>query len=202
MLRRAQQLAGSATAVQGALALGRSRRNRPDLALLEMVTDGGKQRRLLVDSLARTDPMGGETGRRHLEIRVYAPLSRPMLVFDDRYAVLALDQAQWSAGALLLRAPLAGTCSELFELQWSAARPLTAEPPRPKTLSGRQRDVVNLLLQGATDHQVAARLGVSSRTVRNVVSQLQRRFGTTSRMALGFRLARLATTPHRDDRPA
>ncbi len=189
VLRRVQQLACSVTSVDGALAGRGSRRGHADLPLLDVLAGAGKQRRLLVGpQLTHADSMAEKAIARQLEVRVYGQPLRPMLVFDDRYAVLSLDRADWDGGALVLRAPLAGSCGELFEFKWSAARRPTAESVR-EGLSGRQLDVIRLLLQGATDQQVAERIGVSSRTVRNVVAQLQQRFGTTSRMALGFRLA-------------
>ncbi|MBM7863479.1 helix-turn-helix domain-containing protein [Lentzea nigeriaca] len=51
-------------------------------------------------------------------------------------------------------------------------------------------EVIGLLPDGATDHRVATRLGMSSGSVRPVVVHLQQRFGTRSRMALGCQLAR------------
>jgi DNA-binding NarL/FixJ family response regulator len=113
-----------------------------------------------------------------------------MLVFDDRTAVLPLDASDLNAGAMLLRSPLAVTYGELFELMWADTRTADGSPAETG-LSSRETKVIGLLLDGATDHQVAARLGMSSRTVRSVVAQLQQRYGTRSRMALGFQLARV-----------
>ena len=98
----------------------------------------------------------------------------------------------------MLWAPLASPYDQLFEFLWSEAHPLGRRPGRPDGLNIRELEVVHLLVHGATDHQVASRLGVSSRTVRNVVSELHRRFGTSSRMALGFRLACQARARRRD----
>jgi DNA-binding NarL/FixJ family response regulator len=58
-------------------------------------------------------------------------------------------------------------------------------------LTSRETEFIGLLLDGATDHQVATRLGTSSRTVRAVLADLQQRHGTRSRMAPGFQLARV-----------
>ncbi|WP_158880518.1 helix-turn-helix transcriptional regulator [Amycolatopsis anabasis] len=166
------------------------RQSGHDLTLLELLSVAGKQRRLLVDTqLARSEVIMNRANARRIDVRVYGRSLRRMFVFDGRCAVVPVDQVDWAAGALLLRAPLAGPCGELFDFQWAASRPLTIDSDCCPGLSGRQLEVIYLLLQGATDHQVAHQIGVSSRTVRSVVSQLQRRFGTTSRMALGFQLA-------------
>lgn len=107
----------------------------------------------------------------------------------DRSAVLPLAADDLNAGAMLLHSPLATAYGELFELMWSDARTPDGAPGE-SGLSSRETKVIGLLLDGATDHQIAARLGMSSRTVRAVVAQLQQRYGTRSRMALGFQLAR------------
>jgi len=190
--RRLDQFAFAAGSAQSILT---SRGCRPghDPTLLELLATAGEQRRLLVDPrLARDPQIIDKATRRQVDIRVHSGSLRQMLVFDDRYAVVPLDQTDLSTGALLLRAPLAALCDQLFEFLWAEAHPLgaaPAEPGRSDGMTARELEVVHLLVHGATDHQVANRLNVSSRTVRNVVADLHRRFGTTSRMALGFRLA-------------
>lgn len=186
-VRRLHQLAATASTVQSALA----GRGAHDSSWLDLLASAGEHRRLLVDpQQARRQEIADLASGRQLSVRVYWGPLRRMVVFDDRYAVVPLDQNDLSVGALLLRPPLTALCGQLFELLWSVARPLDEQPRHSHGLTGRELEVVQLLVQGATDHQVAHRLGVSSRTVRNIVSELQRKFGTTSRMALGYRLAR------------
>ena len=157
-----------------------------DNALLHLVTETVERGRLLL-----TPALAGHVrSSHHVPIRVLTKPARCMLVFDDRSAVLPLDAGDLNVGAMLLRSPLASTYGELFELMWSDARSPDGTPGETG-LSSRETQVIGLLLDGATDHQVAARLGMSSRTVRSVVAQLQQRYGTRSRMALGFQLARL-----------
>ena len=156
-----------------------------DSALLGLVTDTAERGRLLLDPVMA----GHVTSSHHLPIRVLARPARCMLVFDDRNAVLPLAADDLNVGAMLLRSPLTIAYGDLFELMWSDARS-PDDAPADAGLSSRETKVIGLLLDGATDHQVAARLGMSSRTVRSVVAQLQQRYGTRSRMALGFQLAR------------
>ncbi|WP_142000909.1 helix-turn-helix transcriptional regulator [Amycolatopsis cihanbeyliensis] len=195
MLHRLRRLACRATSVDAALSGHGVRLPSHDSSLLELLAVAGRRRRLLVDTqFARSELMAGDAVTRPRRVRVHEHSLRRMLIFDDRCAILPLDQAGWDAGAVLLRAPLAGPCGQLFDFLWSEARPLTDDLRCDAGLSDRQLEVVYLLLQGATDQQVADRIGVSSRTVRSMVSTLQRRFGTSSRMALGFRLARAVTS--------
>ncbi|SER65099.1 regulatory protein, luxR family [Lentzea xinjiangensis] len=162
-----------------------SSRGGLDSALLDLATATERGRLLLDPTVAR------HLGPRHrMSVRVLAKPSRCMLVFDDRSAVLPLAADDLNVGAMLLRNPLATTYGDLFELMWSDARAPQGGPDETG-LSSREAEIVELLLEGATDHQVAARLGMSSRTVRAVVAQLQQRYGTRSRMALGFQLARV-----------
>jgi DNA-binding CsgD family transcriptional regulator len=184
VLRRLEQLGCAATSVQCILT---GRGWRPPV--LELLATAGEQRRLLIDASLATEPLVLEKAARQLDVRVHGGALRHLFAFDDRYAVLPIDQTDLGTGALLLRTPFATPYTQLFELLWAEAQPISHDAPHYDGLTARELEVVHLLVRGATDHQVAHRLGVSSRTVRNVVSELHRRFGTTSRMALGFQLA-------------
>lgn len=71
-------------------------------------------------------------------------------------------------------------------------RPATAAPspatvfeqPRLGMLSPREREVLALLIQGWTDAQIAASLGISCRTAAAHVSHILTKFGVTSRAAI------------------
>ena len=168
-----------------------SSRGGIDTALLGLMTTAAERGRLLLDPpLARHAETIERVARHHVDIRVHTQPARHMLLFDDRSAVLPLDGSDLNSGALLLRCPLATPYGQLFELMWADAETLSESAAQPDGLTSREAEIIGLLLNGATDHQVAARLGMSSRTVRAVVAHLQQRFGTRSRMALGFQLAR------------
>ena len=59
------------------------------------------------------------------------------------------------------------------------------------TLSERERELVSLLSQGHTDQEAAKRLGVSPRSVTNLVRGLMDRFGVDNRFQLGLALGLL-----------
>ncbi|CAM00124.1 regulatory LuxR family protein [Saccharopolyspora erythraea NRRL 2338] len=123
-----------------------------------------------------------------VEVRIStAPLHR-VVVFDDRFALLPFDLTHLGRGAYLFENAPAAPHRSLFDLHWDNAR--EPETPAQPGLSGRELEVARLLIDGATDAEVADRLHVSARTVRTAVARLQQRYGTSSRMALGFHLAR------------
>lgn len=68
-------------------------------------------------------------------------------------------------------------------------------PPQPSfaasleaQLAPRQRQVLELLLEGLADKEIAERLGISRHTVNQYTKQIYRRFGVTSRAVLTARL--------------
>ncbi|MFI0960799.1 helix-turn-helix transcriptional regulator [Streptomyces sp. NPDC021080] len=68
-------------------------------------------------------------------------------------------------------------------------------------LDERQRKLVALLLAGHTDASAAGRLGVSPRTVTNILRSLMDRLGVDNRFQLGVALGSRMRTPDRTNRP-
>jgi DNA-binding CsgD family transcriptional regulator len=192
VLRRVDHIAATATSVRCVLSGGgRPCVHDPIVLLLELIAGAGERRQLLIDpQLIRHPAIADMVARLRPDIRVRPTSLQDVLVFNDCCAVLPLDSYYLNAGVVVLRGPLVVPYGQLFELMWSDASRPDAENLRYDGLSCRQLEVIELLLDGATDDQVATRLGMSSRTVRAVVAQLQEHFGTRSRMALGFQLAR------------
>ncbi|GAA4927420.1 response regulator transcription factor [Actinoplanes utahensis] len=56
--------------------------------------------------------------------------------------------------------------------------------PDNDILTERQRDVLRLLCEGATDHQIAARVSASKRTVQREIVELRAHFSAGSRTEL------------------
>ena len=91
---------------------------------------------------------------------------------------------------------------------WSHPRP--GDPAEPVagarlSLDERQRRLVSLLLAGHTDSSAASRLGVSPRTVTNILRLLMDRLGVQNRFQLGVALGNgmrpLGRTPGRPGTP-
>ena len=117
----------------------------------------------------------------------------------DRLVMLALpqraNQPAWGAEAerlvsLVLRAVAPLVDREMFDSLESdpnapSAAPAAAPPPgailAEKDLSGRQTDVLHLLLRGMSEKEVARELGVSTHTVHTHVKKLYAEFDVSSR---------------------
>ncbi|MFJ3234643.1 helix-turn-helix transcriptional regulator [Streptomyces sp. NPDC086787] len=84
-------------------------------------------------------------------------------------------------------------------------QPKTSQPCSPPphlTLDERQHRLISLLLDGHTDVSAAQRLGVSPRTVTNILRSLMNRLGVDNRFQLGVALGthlRTGNGPVADD---
>jgi DNA-binding NarL/FixJ family response regulator len=92
-----------------------------------------------------------------------------------------LKDADASDVADAIRAAMAGDVS----IDPAAAKTLTAALRAPKSadveLTPRERDVIVLIAEGATNRQIASRLGVTERTARTHVSNILTKLGLASR---------------------
>jgi DNA-binding CsgD family transcriptional regulator len=111
------------------------------------------------------------------ELRALAAGGVPVIVLAERAEPAdALAAAQLGARALLAK-----NCT-LAELTIAIRSALGAAgtPGRP-SLTSRQREVLQLIVEGLDNTQIAARLGISERTVRAHVSQVLERTGAANR---------------------
>ncbi|MFD3651185.1 helix-turn-helix transcriptional regulator [Streptomyces cyaneofuscatus] len=127
-----------------------------------------------------------------VEIRTLEELIERLIVFDRTVAFIPArndDQV-----ALELRHPgLIDYLVKVFEQLWSRASPLLGElqyDPPPKGISGVQRSIAQLLVEGHVDDSIARRLGMNVRTCRAHVAKLSATLGSTSRAQLGYLIAR------------
>ncbi|HEX6054594.1 MAG TPA: response regulator transcription factor [Intrasporangium sp.] len=92
-----------------------------------------------------------------------------------------LKDADASEVAGAIRAAMAGEMT----IDPSAAKTLTAALRTPRSaadeLTPRERDVIILIAEGATNRQIANRLGVTERTARTHVSNILTKLGLASR---------------------
>jgi DNA-binding CsgD family transcriptional regulator len=129
----------------------------------------------------------------------FAPAPTRMLVFDR--AVVVLDGVELggepSAIAVTDQAVLAAALRywDLLLRTAVAVRDAVADDPFA-TLTPRQRAVVRLLAADSTDTVIAARLGVSVRTVQYEVAEVLRVLGARSRFGAGLALGRLSAADH------
>ena len=80
---------------------------------------------------------------------------------------------------------------ELFLSYWNRAVDPFEEQRRAKEggITAQESEFLRLLVQGATDEQVARKLGVSMRTVRRMAAKLGDQVGASGRFELGVRAA-------------
>ncbi len=113
---------------------------------------------------------------------------------DDRLIMLVLpqrrDQPPWGPAArrllgLMLRAAAPLVDREMFDDVEQPSAPDDRTDPNAllgdKDLSGRQTDVLHLLLRGMSEKEVARELGVSTHTVHTHVKKLYTQFNVSSR---------------------
>ncbi|MFJ1550198.1 helix-turn-helix transcriptional regulator [Streptomyces sp. NPDC088246] len=128
----------------------------------------------------------------NVEIRTLEELIERLIVFDRTVAFIpAQDDRQV---ALELRHPgLVEYLVRVFEQLWTRAAPLLEEvkyDPTPKGISGVQRSIAQLLVEGHVDDSIARRLGMNVRTCRAHVAKLSAVLGSNSRAQLGYLIAR------------
>lgn len=126
-------------------------------------------------------------------VRCTGSLPSRVLIYDASCAVLPLDPLVTGAGAALVRDPsVLGFLCRLFTHYWEAAEDfLAADEPQGPEPRGMERDVLLLMAAGHTNEAVAAKLGVSPRSVSRIVGRLMERLGAANRFQAGARAARL-----------
>ncbi|MEV6954593.1 helix-turn-helix transcriptional regulator [Streptomyces sp. NPDC051183] len=127
-----------------------------------------------------------------VEIRTLEELIERLIVFDRTVAFIpARDDRRI---ALELRHPgLVEYLVKVFEQLWRRATPLNEEvtyTPTPEGISGVQRSIAQLLVEGHVDEAIARRLGMNVRTCRAHIAKLASALGSGSRAQLGFLIAK------------
>jgi DNA-binding NarL/FixJ family response regulator len=122
------------------------------------------------------------------QARVLPSVPLKLLVVDGCRALLPLTAS--SAGGycavVVWHSAVTEALQKLFELAWQQAAPL-GQAVDDGELSESERTLTRLLAAGMKDEAVARHLGVSLRTLRRRVSELQERLGAASRFQLGMR---------------
>lgn len=117
-------------------------------------------------------------------VRTAHRLPTSALAIDDRVVLLpvALSTTGSRPGVVLLRlSGVVTATAELFERVWAGAAPVGGE------LADGDRELLGLLLAGYTNELAAARLHLSDRTVRRMVSNLMKTLDAESRFEAGAR---------------
>jgi DNA-binding NarL/FixJ family response regulator len=125
-------------------------------------------------------------------LRADAGVALPAVVVLTSY-----DYPQYADAALRLGASgfvvkTAPTAELLDAIRRAAAGGLAfgVRPGGGVALSGREREVVQLVVDGASNDEIGARLGISARTVESHLRRLFERLGVASRTELAARALR------------
>ncbi|WP_367043847.1 helix-turn-helix transcriptional regulator [Streptomyces sp. Je 1-332] len=126
-----------------------------------------------------------------VEVRTLEELIERLMIFDRTVAFIpARDDRQV---ALELRHPgLVEYLANVFEQLWQRAAPLLEETPyAPATdgITGVQRTIARLLIEGHVDEAIARRLGMNVRTCRSHIAKIAAALGSGSRAQLGYLIA-------------
>jgi DNA-binding CsgD family transcriptional regulator len=123
------------------------------------------------------------------EVRTMAATPPGLALADGRVAVLPVDAANPQLGAVELQGrAVVAVVAGLMELLWDCAAPLTRRAaPGQWAPTAQEVQLLQLLDQGLTDESVAAKLGISPRSVSRMMSALMDKLHARSRFQAGSR---------------
>jgi len=163
----------------------------PDLPYLDR---GLEYRALYIEANMRTKP-GLEFCRwmfeHGAEVRVAPSLPMRLVILDGESAAMPLDPESEPAGAVIHHSkPVLHLAKALYEHYWrSAVELFEGEHRQVAEITPQEAELLNLLVEGATDEQAGRKLGVSLRTVRRMAAKLSEQAGASGRFELGVRAA-------------
>ncbi|MFE5006637.1 LuxR C-terminal-related transcriptional regulator [Streptomyces sp. NPDC056696] len=122
------------------------------------------------------------------QARVLPSVPLKLLVVDGCRALLPLtaSAAGGYCAVVVWHSAVTEALQKLFDMAWQQAAPL-GQAVDDSGLTESERTLTRLLAAGMKDEAVARHLGVSLRTLRRRVSELQERLGAASRFQLGMR---------------
>jgi DNA-binding CsgD family transcriptional regulator len=119
-------------------------------------------------------------------VRTVPTLPMMMVIVDRQRALVPLDPDDSRLGAIEVTAPgVVLALHALFEQMWAAGTPFGERAAPVDGLTGQERELIQILADGATDETAARRLGVSLRTVRRMMANLMERLDASSRFQAG-----------------
>ncbi|HUR08966.1 MAG TPA: helix-turn-helix transcriptional regulator [Nonomuraea sp.] len=168
------------------------------LARSKVTAGNGARVRSLHAQISLSDPVVREYvshWRQHgIEVRVAPVVPTRVLIYDRRTAIVQADPDDLEAGAVVVTgASVVKSIAAIYDYCWMSASEPEDVPGSPdgSILTDQQRAVLRLLATGAKDSAIARSLGVSTRTVTRLVSELTAALGASSRFQAGVRAARL-----------
>lgn len=114
-----------------------------------------------------------------------------LVIFDGESAAMPLDPDDHSAGAVIHHSrPVLHLATSMFAHYWRTATDIFGdEQSTDNEITAQEAELLQLLVEGATDEQAGRKLGVSLRTVRGMAAKLSEQAGAWGRFELGVRAA-------------
>lgn len=132
--------------------------------------------------------------------RVLPEVPLKLALIDGRTALLPLTTREYGVGAssvVVHRSALTDALCAVFETLWRQGAPLggpTGSGVPSATASGEltaiEREILTLLAAGLSDNAITRQLGISVRTLRRRIGELQERLGANGRFQAGVLAAR------------
>ncbi|MFF3495903.1 helix-turn-helix transcriptional regulator [Streptomyces sp. NPDC002795] len=140
------------------------------------------------NTFAYMDKMAGA----RVEIRTLEELIERLIICDHDVAFIPAEAG--NSMALELRHPgLVQYLINVFDHMWRRATPLQEDvsyESTPEGITGVQRSIATLLIEGHVDEAIARRLGMNVRTCRAHIAKIAAALGSGSRAQLGYLIAR------------
>ena len=131
-----------------------------------------------------------------LVYRQMPSLPMKLVVVDRKTAFFPVDPSQFERGYLEIdQQTIVESLVAVFERHWDAAAEPLERLMMDFTVSPREEAVIALLVYGCTDASTANRLGISERSVSNIVRSLMDRLGVDNRFQLGVALGAIRAAP-------
>lgn len=127
------------------------------------------------------------------EARVSGAIDRQFILMDTIVALVDVADLETFQACVIVDPRLVSHWVTQFEHLWETATPFGRVLPRLVDFSVRQRQVVRYLSDGATDAEIAERIGVTERTVRTEVAAVRDLLGVRTRFQMGAAYAHLLT---------
>jgi DNA-binding CsgD family transcriptional regulator len=145
------------------------------------------------DATAEHERQMARLGVQH---RIADALPLKLMIFDHQTALVPIDPLNPARGALEVDdTDIVRALVTVFREQWASARRPAVLGHLDLELAPRESALIELLATGHTDTTAAARLHISSRTVRYVLRDLMDRFGAENRFQLGLALGTRGVRP-------
>ncbi len=126
------------------------------------------------------------------EVRTLDEFFERIFVLDRSLALLPANEDRTSAVIVRDRA-LVSFLSDIFDRNWQRAMPFAptgAANAAAEVMPDIHNMIKRLLVEGLPDSVIARRLGISERTFHTHLARIRREMGATTRLQLGYQLAR------------